>query len=55
MARAVAGVTREQETRERRNTGVTGGWFGRSTVVTLKRFELVILLTPKILAPAGAH
>jgi type II secretory pathway component GspD/PulD (secretin) len=51
----VAGLTREQETRERRNTGVTGGWFGRSTVVTLKRFELVILLTSTILAPAGAH
>jgi MSHA biogenesis protein MshL len=51
----VAGLTREQETRERRNSGITGGWFGRSTVVTRKRIELVILLTPRILAPAGAH
>jgi type II secretory pathway component GspD/PulD (secretin) len=51
----VSGLTREQETRERRNTGVTGGWFGRSTVVTRKRYELVILLTPRILAPTGAQ
>jgi type II secretory pathway component GspD/PulD (secretin) len=28
---------------------------GRSTVVTRKRVELVILLTPTILAPVGAH
>jgi type II secretory pathway component GspD/PulD (secretin) len=51
----VAGLTREQETRERRATGIAGGWFGRSTVVLRKRFELVILLTPRILAPVGAH
>jgi type II secretory pathway component GspD/PulD (secretin) len=45
----LGGFTRERETRERRNAGVRGGWFGRSTVVTRKRLELVILLTPKIL------
>ncbi len=45
----IAGVTRETETRERRNAGTSGGWFGRSTVVVRKRFQLVILLTPRIL------
>ena len=34
--------------RERRASGSTGGWFGRGTVVTRKRVELVILLTPRI-------
>ena len=45
----VAGFGREREIRERRNVGLRGGWFGRSTVVTQKRAELLILLTPKIL------
>ena len=45
----VAGFSRQREVRERRNAGVKGGWFGRSTVVTNKRVELLILLTPKIL------
>ena len=44
----VAGVGRDRETRERKTTGVTGGWFGRSTVVTRKHVELVVLLTPRI-------
>ena len=44
----VAGFGRDRETRERKTTGLSGGWFGRSTVVTRKRVELVILLTPKI-------
>lgn len=44
----IAGLTRERESRERR-VGLTGGWFGRSTVVTKKRVELLILLTPRIL------
>ena len=30
--------------------GISGGWFGRGTVVTRRRVELVILLTPKIVA-----
>jgi type II secretory pathway component GspD/PulD (secretin) len=46
----VAGFGRPREVRERRNVGVKGGWFGRSTVVTNKRVELLILLTPKILS-----
>jgi type II secretory pathway component GspD/PulD (secretin) len=46
----VAGFGRRREVRERRNAGVKGGWFGRSTVVTNKRVELLILLTPKILS-----
>jgi type II secretory pathway component GspD/PulD (secretin) len=45
----IAGLTRESETRERRNAGTRGGWFGRSTVVIRKRFQLLILLTPRIL------
>jgi len=43
----IAGFTRDREIRERR-VGVSGGWFGRSTVVTRKRIELMILLTPRI-------
>lgn len=43
----IAGFGRDREIRERR-VGVTGGWFGRSTVVTRKRIELMILLTPRI-------
>jgi type II secretory pathway component GspD/PulD (secretin) len=43
------GFTREREVRERKNLGTAGGWFGRSTVVTRKRVEVVILLTPRIL------
>jgi type II secretory pathway component GspD/PulD (secretin) len=49
----LAGFTRDRETREQRNSGIRGGWFGRSTVVTRKRVELVILLTPRILSPLG--
>jgi type II secretory pathway component GspD/PulD (secretin) len=45
----VAGFPRDRETRERRTVGLTGGWFGRSTVVTRKRVELLVLLTPRIL------
>jgi type II secretory pathway component GspD/PulD (secretin) len=51
----IAGLARDEEIRERRNGGTAGGWFGRSTVLVRKRIELVILLTPRILAPAGAH
>jgi type II secretory pathway component GspD/PulD (secretin) len=46
----VAGFGRDRETRERKSAGVTGGWFGRSTVVTRKHVELVVLLTPRIVA-----
>jgi type II secretory pathway component GspD/PulD (secretin) len=50
----LGGFTRQRETRQRQNAGTRGGWFGRSTVVTRKRVELVILLTPRILRPVGA-
>jgi type II secretory pathway component HofQ len=46
----LAGFTRERETRERRNGGISGGWFGRSTVVTKRRVELLILVTPRIVS-----
>ena len=45
----VSGFTRNREVRERANAGVKGGWFGRRTVVTQKRVEILILLTPKVL------
>lgn len=45
----IAGLTRESEMRERRSAGTRGGWFGRSTVIVRKRFQLLILLTPRIL------
>jgi len=44
----VSGFGLDRETRERKNVGKSGGWFGRSTVVTRKHAELVILLTPRI-------
>ena len=47
----VAGIGREHETRERKTSRTSGGWFGRSTVVTRKHVELVVLLTPRILPP----
>ena len=31
-----------------KTAGTSGGWFGRSTVVTKKHVELVVLLTPRI-------
>jgi MSHA biogenesis protein MshL len=49
----LGGFTREREVRERANLGVRGGWFGRGTVVTRKRVELVILLTPTIVGSPG--
>jgi type II secretory pathway component GspD/PulD (secretin) len=45
----ISGFTRNREVRERSNLGLRGGWFGRRTVVTQKRVEILILLTPKIL------
>jgi type II secretory pathway component HofQ len=45
----ISGFMRNREVRERANLGFRGGWFGRGTVVTQKRVELLILLTPKIL------
>ncbi|HEX7137364.1 MAG TPA: hypothetical protein VF219_05945, partial [Vicinamibacterales bacterium] len=46
----ISGFTRDHETRERKAVGMSGGWFGRSTVVTRRKVELVILLTPTIMS-----
>jgi MSHA biogenesis protein MshL len=44
----VSGFTRDRETRERKAVGISGGWFGRATVVTRRRVELLVMLTPRI-------
>jgi len=49
----IAGFTRDREIKERKNVGISGGWFGRSTVTTKKRIAVLVLLTPKILASAN--
>jgi len=46
----ISGLTRDREVRERKNVGTRGGWFGRGTVATRKRVEMLILLTPRIVA-----
>jgi type II secretory pathway component HofQ len=45
----ISGFTRDYDARERKNVGLSGGWFGRATVIVHKRIELVILLTPRIM------
>jgi MSHA biogenesis protein MshL len=52
---AISGFTRDRETKERKSVGVTGGWLGRATVVTRKRIELIILLTPTIVSGVAAQ
>ena len=44
----VAGFGRDRESHEKTSSTTSGGWFGRSTVVTKKTTELVVLLTPRI-------
>jgi type II secretory pathway component HofQ len=44
----VAGFARDHESREKTSSTTSGGWFGRSTAVTKKYTELVVLLTPRI-------
>lgn len=51
----IAGFLREREVRERRNVGITGGWFGRRTVVTRKKVQLLFLLTPRIVFTGGSR
>jgi MSHA biogenesis protein MshL len=51
----LGGFTRERETRERRASGIKGGWFGRSSVVIKKKVEIVILLTPRIVGNGEAQ
>jgi MSHA biogenesis protein MshL len=50
----ISGFTRDREIKEKKALGISGGWFGRGTVVTHKRIELVILLTAKIVAGVAA-
>jgi type II secretory pathway component GspD/PulD (secretin) len=51
----VSGFTRDREIKEKKAVGINGGWFGRGTVVTRKRVELVILLTATIVAGVAAQ
>jgi type II secretory pathway component GspD/PulD (secretin) len=51
----ISGFTRDREIRERKALGVRGGWFGRGTVITRKRVEIVILLTPRIVTGVAAQ
>jgi type II secretory pathway component GspD/PulD (secretin) len=51
----ISGFTRDREIKEKKALGISGGWFGRGTVVTRKRVELVILLTAKIIAGVSAQ
>jgi type II secretory pathway component GspD/PulD (secretin) len=51
----ISGFTRGREVRERKPVGISGGWFGRGTVVTRKRVEMVILLTPRIITGITAQ
>jgi MSHA biogenesis protein MshL len=46
----VSGFTRDREIKEKKAVGINGGWFGRGTVVTHRRVEMVILLTARIVA-----
>jgi type II secretory pathway component GspD/PulD (secretin) len=46
----IPGFTHGRDVRETKAAGIKGGWFGRSTVVTHRRVELLILLTPRIVA-----
>ena len=52
----ISGFTREREVKEPKPAGVVGGtWFGRGTITTHKRVEIVILLTAKIIAGLAAQ
>ena len=51
----IGGFTREREVREKKNLGTKGGWFGRGTVVTHHKVELVILLTPRVVVGVNAQ
>jgi hypothetical protein len=51
----ISGFTRDREIKEKKALGISGGWFGRGTVVTRRRVELVMLLTAKIVAGVSAQ
>jgi type II secretory pathway component GspD/PulD (secretin) len=51
------GFTRTREVKEKKVIGsnTAGGWFGRGTVVTQKKMEMMILLTPRIVSGVGVQ
>ena len=51
----LGGFTRDREVREKKNLGTKGGWFGRGTVVTHRKVEIVILLTPRVVVGVSAR
>ncbi len=52
----ISGFTRDRDVEEHKTVGGRGaGWFGRGTVVTKKRVELIILLTPRIVPGVAAQ
>jgi type II secretory pathway component GspD/PulD (secretin) len=51
----LAGFTIDREFKETKNLGRNGGWFGRGTVVTHKKVELVLLLTPRVVVGVNAQ
>jgi type II secretory pathway component GspD/PulD (secretin) len=52
----ISGFLRDRDVKARKTVGgPTSGWFGRGTVVTHKRVELIILLTPKIVTGVSAQ
>lgn len=51
----LAGFTRDRDVKEKKNLGLSGGWFGRGTVVVHKKLELVLLLTPHVVVGASAQ
>ena len=51
----VSGFTRDREIKEKKAVGINGGWFGRGTVVTHRRVEMVILLTARIVASVAGQ
>ena len=51
----ISGFTRDRETRERKAVGIPAAGSAARTVVTRKRVELVILLTPRIVAGVAAQ
>jgi type II secretory pathway component GspD/PulD (secretin) len=52
----ISGFLHDRDVKERKTVGgTTSGWFGRGTVVSHKRVELIILLTPKIVTGVSAQ
>jgi type II secretory pathway component GspD/PulD (secretin) len=53
----LSGFTRIREVREKKTVANTtgSGWFGRGTIVTQRRVEMVILLTPRLVTGVGVQ